>query len=82
MKLNLTENYYKVRMRGEDGNGRDIEYDRYVSAYDRREVRDIIRDQKLSDEQDDWIDWIEEIDEDEYLRNVDKQYDYAFYKGE
>ena len=81
MKLNLSENYYKVRMRGEDAMGKQIVYDRYVSAYDKREVRDAIKDQKLSDEQDDWIDWIEEIDEDEYLRNVDKQYVYGCYKG-
>lgn len=77
-----TENYYKVRMRGEDAMGRQIVYDRYVSAYDKREVRDAIEDQKLFDEKNDWIDDVSEIDIDEYLRNRDKQYTYSMYKGE
>lgn len=69
----LNENYYRVIMRA-DVDGHIVEYDRYVSAYNRQEVKDVIEDQKLSDEKDDWIFTAFEIDEDEYLRNVDKQY--------
>ena len=61
--------YYKVRMLYKDNYNKS--YNVYVLAFDKKEAKQIARNELLEDEKDDVIDAVQEISQIEYIKGCD-----------